>query len=251
MQALAVRYGVPPVAIASVYWRCENSKVLACLEDSTISCAQTDSSRDPSDQLLQYCAQAGNAGFAPASVGGRPSAWIWQCEAGAPMIVRRLPDLDDKGYFTRIWFEVSVSDWEAAAAFSDPAAYCAAVGTVDAPDARWAGDPSPAVIRARAVATIGEVFVKGEVVQWRCDSGKVRWCVHYGTHYCDQYDPSTVPSPQLVQYCAEHRETRLVPPGVSPWFSAWAWACRDGTPSTDGRVELDQRGFASGSWYTL
>ena len=65
--------------------------------------------------------------------------------------------------------------------FADPFAYCAAVGTVDTPDARYSGVPMPDVIVKGLMKTFNappdapvDLFTRGSY--WRCMEGKVYAC---------------------------------------------------------------------------
>ena len=69
--------------------------------------------------------------------------------------------------------------------YSDPFAYCAAVGTVDAPDARYNGPEMPdsviqGLIQQGVVsADAPPEFQKSAV--WRCMNGQV-WVCHFGAN---------------------------------------------------------------------
>ena len=89
------------------------------------------------------------------------------------------------------------------ASYSDPFAYCAAVGTVDAPDARYSGYKMPAAILQGMIqhgvvsADAPAAFQKNAV--WRCMDGQV-WACHFGANLpCEERaDTSQTPTAELT-----------------------------------------------------
>src|SRR5262245_13157192 len=92
-----------------------------------------------------------------------------------------------------------------AARYDDPFAYCAAVGNVDAPDARYAGPVMPVAIaeglrrafRAPADAPL-EMFTRSSF--WRCMDGKVYACSVGANLPCQaRADTDRTPSQPIVE----------------------------------------------------
>lgn len=128
----------------------------------------------------------------------------------------------------------------AAASWDDPFAYCAAVGTVDAPDGRYAGPPVPtsisAGVRAPATAT-------ADRVKWRCFEGRVLGCKAYAWPVCDRV-PSTA---ELAAYCTQNPDApRLLAP-------AGTWSCVGGQPRLPAGISWsrDARGFETAGWSAI
>ena len=61
--------------------------------------------------------------------------------------------------------------------YSDPAAYCKAVGTIDKPDARYTGQKLPAWMAKQ----LNMQPDQGKLMEWRCAGGAVLAC-QYGAN---------------------------------------------------------------------
>src|SRR5690606_14337260 len=94
-----------------------------------------------------------------------------------------------------------------AASFTDPFAYCKAVGTIDEPDGRYTGPKMPeslaAALRDRFKAPRDaslEAFVKNSF--WRCMDGKVYACNVGANIPCqEKADASREPNAGMIDYC--------------------------------------------------
>jgi hypothetical protein len=100
-----------------------------------------------------------------------------------------------------------------AVTYDDPAPYCAAVGTIDKPDARYTGEAVPdwiarALMRATdAPAGADPAFFKHAA--WRCDHGRVLACGYGANIPCDaKADTSRVPGPGANEFCRENPRRR-------------------------------------------
>jgi hypothetical protein len=146
---------------------------------------------------------------------------------------------------------------EPAARFTDPFAYCAAVGDVDAPDARWAGPKLPEAV-TKGEISLGlvnehapEEFLTHAV--WRCMGGKVYLCSFGANLPCEEKaDTSKTPSPAMGEFCRTTPDSDFIPAYVSGRATIYDWSCKDGVPQP-GRelVKPDARGFLSNIWYEL
>lgn len=124
-----------------------------------------------------------------------------------------------------------------AASWDNPFAYCEAVGTIDAPDGRYAGPPVPTAISAgvRAPAT-----ASADRVKWRCFEGRVMGCKSYQWPVCDKV-PTTA---ELAAYCTQNPNVpRLLAPSGT-------WACENGQPRLPAGISWarDARGFEAAGW---
>src|SRR5258708_7920584 len=87
--------------------------------------------------------------------------------------------------------------------FTDPSAYCQAVGTISAPDTRYGGVGVPDWIRA-AFLTPREIAAQKEGRQpdygiaWRCVQGGVLACQNAQTPSCMKPDTSRTPSAAML-----------------------------------------------------
>ena len=142
--------------------------------------------------------------------------------------------------------------------FTDPFAYCAAVGTIDAPDARYAGPEVPEVViegLREALETPddapSEWFTAGTV--WRCMDGAV-WACFVGANLpCSaKADTSRTPPPEMVDFCRENPTAEVIPAYVTGRETVYEWHCTDGAPEIVRQlVEPDAQGFISNIWYEI
>ncbi|MDF2627938.1 MAG: hypothetical protein K0R39_1769 [Symbiobacteriaceae bacterium] len=144
------------------------------------------------------------------------------------------------------------------ATYTDPFAYCAAVGTIDAPDARWVGDKVPVVI-ARALRRAFTGSAEGELKMfqrgsfWRCMGGKVYACTVGANLPCQsKANLSRTPTPAMVQHCQSNPDADFIPMYVRDRASIYDWACRAGQPVITQQItKPDAQGFLSNIWYEI
>lgn len=137
------------------------------------------------------------------------------------------------------------------ATYADAFAYCAAGGTVDAPDARYTGPQyPPAVIDGLAKAS-GHPVASG-AAPWRCVNGDVWACTVGANLPCGKIDTSKTATDAMNGYCAANPDSPFIPAYVSGHDTAYEWSC-DGAKAVAGRqvITVDARGFAQQYWYRL
>jgi len=141
--------------------------------------------------------------------------------------------------------------------YRDPFAYCRAVGTVDAPDARWIGPALPQQVRDGLV-DLG--LVAGDApasirlnAAWRCLDGELLVCSFGANIPCrEKADTRRAPTAAMREWCAEHPESEFIPMAATGHATVFEWACRKGEPVVERQiVEPDARGFLSNVWYPL
>jgi hypothetical protein len=143
------------------------------------------------------------------------------------------------------------------ATFDDPFAYCAAVGTIDVPDARFIGPEVPDVIAEGVRAAFGAEDVDLEVYQrgtfWRCMDGAVYACNVGANLPCEsKADTSREPSQPIIDYCAENTDSDFIPAVVTGRTTVYEWACEDSEPVIlDQYTEVDSRGYLQFIWHEL
>ena len=127
--------------------------------------------------------------------------------------------------------------------FADPVAYCKAVGTIDRPDARYAGPTSPGWIAAALKLPDGMPFA------WRCAGGAVLACAYGANIPCDsKARTSRVPTGPIRDYCRQNPNSDGVPMVVTGHDTVIAWRC-DGThPAVAGADKVDAQGYAAAYW---
>ena len=91
--------------------------------------------------------------------------------------------------------------------YTDPFAYCAAVGTIDGPDERYTGPKTPeAIVRGLMKAMDLPADAPSEplarLTTWRCMSGKVYACNFGANIPCqERADTSRAPSAAMNDFC--------------------------------------------------
>ncbi len=141
--------------------------------------------------------------------------------------------------------------------FTDPFAYCAAVGTIDTPDSRFNGPHMPDVLAeglkkasgASADAPI-ELFTTGAF--WRCMDGKVYACTVGANLPCDsKANTDKTPTQAENDFC-QTNPTADIPAYITGHDSIYAWTCQAGKPGIDQQVFLvDPQGFITEIWYAI
>lgn len=146
-----------------------------------------------------------------------------------------------------------------ATASNDPWDYCAAIGVVDRPDAKYLGDGTRTVIQdALAVAErlpqrFADPASRRVAIPWRCMGGGVWACDPGANLPCGPAKTTREPSEGMRAFCAEPQQRNgVLPAFVSGHDTIFAWSCRDGAPVIDRQsFEVDERGFVARFWYRL
>ncbi|MDK2980774.1 MAG: hypothetical protein PWQ55_1121 [Chloroflexota bacterium] len=143
--------------------------------------------------------------------------------------------------------------------YTDPFAYCAAVGTQDIPDASYTGPAVPDALidgYLQAAGLTGSTEprdVLRQTTTWRCMDGSVLVC-NYGANLpCDaQANTDSIPSQAMNDYCAQNPGSDFIPMSVSGHETIYNWSC-DGSTAVAGEAftQPDAAGFLSNIWYAL
>ncbi len=145
-----------------------------------------------------------------------------------------------------------------ATTYSDPFAYCAAVGAVDEPDALYVGPKTPdGIVKGGRKASGAspdapvELFAQGTF--WRCMDGKVYACFVGANLPCtSKADTSRTPTAEEKDFCTANPNADVVPAVVTGRETIYEWRCKDGAPEVVRQVFTpDARGFISDFWYAL
>ncbi len=141
--------------------------------------------------------------------------------------------------------------------FTDPFAYCAAVGTIDEPDARYIGPHVPEVIARGLQAALGlpptaplDPLLTNSV--WRCMQGTVYACTFGANLPClEQADTRQIPTPAMVSFCQANPNADL-PAVVTGRRTVYQWQCQNGVATIVRQVtQPDARGFLATIWYAI
>ena len=143
------------------------------------------------------------------------------------------------------------------AQYDDPFAYCAAVGTIDAPDARYTGPEMPdSIVQGLIDQGIVTADAPAEFQQnavWRCMDGQV-WVCHFGANLpCqEKADLSRTPTAEMVDFCVANSEAEVIPAAVTGRATVFEWKCSAGQPQVVKQIiQADDRGFLAEFWYEL
>jgi hypothetical protein len=144
------------------------------------------------------------------------------------------------------------------ATFADPFAYCAALETIDTPDARYTGPKVPEGVAQGLKKAFGaptdaplEAFLHNTF--WRCMDGKVYACTMGANLPCqERADTSRQPTEGMTNFCQEHSDAEVIPAYVTGRATAYEWKCTNGAPAVVRQVaQPDARGFFSHIWYAI
>lgn len=141
--------------------------------------------------------------------------------------------------------------------YDDPYAYCAAVGTIDAPDSAYIGPAMPdslvdAMVAADIVTADAPAEFKKNAV-WRCANKHVMIC-HFGADLpCqEKADLSMTPSPEMADFCKSNPASDVIPAVVTGRATVYDWKCDKDVPVTSGQVlKVDPQGFLADFWHEL
>ncbi len=143
--------------------------------------------------------------------------------------------------------------------FTDPFAYCASVGTVDTPDARYAGTPIPDEVisgfkqAAGLQSSTEPLDVLRKTTIWRCMDGKVYVCNFGANLPCDsKARVDKTPSPELIDFCQANPESDFVPMSVTGHDTIYSWRCANGSPEILSQVDqADAQGYLQRIWVAI
>jgi len=145
-----------------------------------------------------------------------------------------------------------------AATYQDPFAYCAAVGTIDRPDAGYVGPAVPASVARGLARAFGvtadpppESFRTNSY--WRCMNGAVYACTVGANLPCLEKPPADPePTDAMRTFCREQPGSAGIPAYITSHATLYDWSCDESRPKR-GRVltTLDERGYMSSIWHRL
>jgi len=142
--------------------------------------------------------------------------------------------------------------------FTDPFAYCAAVGNVDVPGPPYVGPkvPDKLVKAVRKAFALSPMASKEWVIQetvWRCMNGRVWVCFGGANIPCGvKADTSQEPTQEMVAFCRTHPQAISIPASVRGRATVYQWRCEKGQPTIVKQVfTADSRGFISEFWRPL
>ena len=132
--------------------------------------------------------------------------------------------------------------------FTDPQAYCRAVGTIDEPDQRFTGTSLPAWMTAPFVNPQYPRALYG--ISWRCMTGSVLVCQNAQSPSCLKANTDQTPSAAMREFCGSNANSQAIPRVVTGTerMLAYNWVCRGIEPAIAKATRLDARGFVAADW---
>jgi putative hemolysin len=143
------------------------------------------------------------------------------------------------------------------AVYSDPFAYCAAVGTIDAPDAAYTGPQVPDSVALGLREALNAPDTPLEILQngssWRCMDGEVYACFVGANLPCQaKADTDRTPTQEMIEFCQQTPDSDFIPAAVTGRETVFEWRCSDGAPEIVRQVfQPDAQGFLSDFWYKI
>jgi len=140
---------------------------------------------------------------------------------------------------------------------TDPFAYCAAVGNMDEPDARYSGPKTPDVIVKGLLRALkipdAPLAENARLTTWRCMNNQV-WACSFGANIpCpEKADTNRTPSAPITEYCKANRNATIIPVVVTGRATVYEWRCANGAPQIVKELtKPDARGFLAMFWYPI
>jgi len=143
--------------------------------------------------------------------------------------------------------------------FTDPFSYCAAVGTIDQPDARFTGPKiTDQIIKAYLKAA--EIDFSGEYPEsfkemtiWRCMDHKVYVCNFGANLPCDsKANTDKTPTQAMNDFCKENKNSDFIPMYVTGHETIFNWRCNNDVAEVLEQIDQpDAAGFLSHIWYPI
>ena len=142
---------------------------------------------------------------------------------------------------------------------ADPFAYCAAVGSIDKPDARYSGPKiTDAIIKGYLKAAgldpntpFSDQFRKMTI--WRCMDQKVYACNFGANLPCDsKANTDKTPTQAMADFCKDNLNADFIPMYVTGHTTIYSWHCVKDTPALLDQIEkVDAAGYLSEIWYAI
>lgn len=145
------------------------------------------------------------------------------------------------------------------ATFTDPFAYCAAVGTIDKPDMRYTGMPVPDTVinsfkqAAGLQSSTEPMDMLRKTTIWRCMGGKVYACNFGANLPCDsKANTNQTPSPEMNDYCKANPNAEGIPMAVTGHDTVYSWHCVSQLAQvlSEGAT-VDPAGYIEQIWYAI
>jgi hypothetical protein len=145
----------------------------------------------------------------------------------------------------------------APASYADPFDYCAAVGTIDAPDAAYRGPQVPDSVVQGLQTALNAPDTPLSVLQngstWRCMDGAVYACFVGANLPCDaKANTDRTPTQDEIDFCQANPDSDFIPAVVTGRETVYEWRCSGGEPEIVKQVfQPDAQRYLSDIWYKI
>ncbi len=145
------------------------------------------------------------------------------------------------------------------AVFTDPFAYCAAVGTIDHPDEGYTGEAVPVAVidgfkkAAGLEDTTEPLDLLQQTTTWRCMDGQVYACNVGANLPCDaKANTDKTPTAEMNDFCAANQNMDYIPMAVTGHETVYNWRCNGASAEVvDQFAQVDPRGYVADIWYAV
>jgi len=93
----------PRIAMDTTVFRCADRRVLVCTVGANLPCGKADTSKNPNDGTIRWCADNPSAPSVPAFVTGHDTIYQWRCTSGTPQILHQALHADPRGFLAEFW----------------------------------------------------------------------------------------------------------------------------------------------------
>ena len=143
--------------------------------------------------------------------------------------------------------------------YTDPFAYCAAVGTVDSPASPYVGVKIPdQIITGYKIAAGLEKSTEPmdllrRTTVWRCIGGQVYACNFGANLPCDsKADTSREPARAMTTYCQSNPDAASIPMSVTGHATIYSWDCTGHQATVLAQIDhADAAGYLGRIWYQI
>jgi hypothetical protein len=140
--------------------------------------------------------------------------------------------------------------------FSDPFAYCAAVGQIDTPDARYSGPMLSDVLfngymmAAGLDPNMNYPATFKQMTTWRCMENRVYACNFGANIPCSsKANTDKTPTQAMLDYCGQFPDSTFIPMSITGHSTLYGWYCVKDTPEILNQIDtVDAAGYQSGNW---
>jgi hypothetical protein len=143
--------------------------------------------------------------------------------------------------------------------FADPFAYCADIGAIDRPDARYIGpkitdEVVNGYLKAAGIEPNSEYSdVYKQMTIWRCMGRKVYACNFGANLPCDsKANTDKTPTQAMADFCKESPNADFIPMSVTGHETIFSWRCVKDLPELIEQIaQVDAAGYLANIWYAI